>query len=130
MSDVNVYVKILTVWLLLTTAPGPDQGGEFVYLGRAHEHGSQTDVGKSYPDTGTAQGRAVLADLARHPATARHVATKMARHFIAADPPPALVERLTQRFLDADGDLQEIATPLIAAPEASPPQQAHINRPP
>ena len=60
-----------------------------------HEPAPQTLIGKTYPDTGVEQGRDVLADLARHPATARHVATKLARHFIADDPPPALVERLT-----------------------------------
>ena len=71
----------------------------------------------------------MLADLARHPATAKHVATKMACHFIADDPSPALVERLTQRFLDTDGDLKEVARALIAAPEAWAPEQAKIKRP-
>ena len=50
--------------------------------------GAQTVLGKTYPDGGVEQGRAVLADLARHPATAKHVATKLARHFIADEPPP------------------------------------------
>ncbi len=53
----------------------------------------QTVLGKAYRDTGVEQGRAVLTDLARHPATAKHIATKLARHFIADEPPPALVER-------------------------------------
>ena len=56
-------------------------------------------IGKSYPDGGLEQGRAVLATLARHPATAKHVATKLARHFVADEPPPALVDRLAKRFL-------------------------------
>ena len=72
-----------------------------------HQPGAQTVIGKSYPDTGVEQGRAVLAALARHPATAKHVATKLARHFIADEPPPALVERLAKRFLDTEGDLKE-----------------------
>jgi uncharacterized protein (DUF1800 family) len=71
----------------------------------------------------------VLADLARHPATARHVATKLARHFIADDPPPALVERLTQRFLDTDGDLKEVTRTLVSAPESWSPEQSKIKRP-
>ena len=71
----------------------------------------------------------MLADLARHPATAKHVATKLACHFIADDPPPVLVERLTQRFLDTDGDLKEVTRALIASPEAWDPQQAKIKRP-
>ena len=68
-----------------------------------HQPGAQTVIGRSYPDTGVEQGRAVLAALARHPATAKHVATKLARHFIADEPPPALVERLAKRFLATAG---------------------------
>ena len=86
-------------------------------------------IGNTYPDTGVEQGRGVLADLARHPATAQHVATKLARHFIADDPPPALVDRLTQRFLDTDGDLKEVTKALVTAPESWAPVQAKIKRP-
>jgi uncharacterized protein (DUF1800 family) len=60
----------------------------------------------------------VLADLARHPATARHVAAKLARAFVADVPPPALIERLAKRFLDTDGDLKALARALVTAPEA------------
>jgi uncharacterized protein (DUF1800 family) len=107
----------------------PDHGGEFDYIKRAHEPGPQTVIGKDYDDTGTGQGRAVLADLARHPATAKHIATKLARHFVADDPPPPLVHRLTQCFLDTDGDLKEVTKVLVAAPEAWAPEQAKIKRP-
>src|ERR1700758_2991125 len=107
-DDVTSFAKVLTGWTIIPTVTNPDHGGEFVYIKRAHEPGPQTVIGKAYDDTGPEQGRAVLADLARHPATARHVATKLARHFVADDPPPALVERLAQRFLDTDGDLKEI----------------------
>ena len=128
-DDVTNFAKVLTGWTILPTVSNPDHGGEFVYLRRAHEPGEQSVVGKTYPDAGTEQGRAVLEDLARHPATAKHVATKMACHFIADDPPPALVDRLTQRFLDTDGDLKEMATVLIASPEAWEPEQSKIKRP-
>ena len=53
---------------------------------------------RTYADTGVEQGRAVLKELARHPATATHVATKLARHFVADEPSPALVERLDKIF--------------------------------
>jgi uncharacterized protein (DUF1800 family) len=128
-ADVTDFAKVLTGWTILPTASNPDHGGEFVYINRAHEPGPETVAGKLYDDTGSEQGRAVLADLARHPATARHIATKIACHFIADDPPPALVERLTQRFLDTDGDLKEIAKTLIVSPEAWTPEQAKIKRP-
>jgi len=128
-ADVTNFAKILTGWTIRETASDPDHGGEFVFLRRAHEPGPQTVVGREYPDTGVEQGRAVLADLARHPATARHIATKLARHFVADEPPPALVDRLASRFLETDGDLKEVARALISAPEAWAPEQAKIKRP-
>ena len=128
-DDVTNFAKVLTGWTILPTVTNPDHGGEFVFIKRMHEPGSETIIGKEYDEAGTEQGRAVLADLARHPATAKHVATKLARHFIADDPPPALVERLTQRFLDTNGDLKEVTMALIAAPEAWAPEQAKMKRP-
>jgi uncharacterized protein (DUF1800 family) len=128
-DDVTNFAKVLTGWTILPTATNPDHGGEFVYIKRAHEPGPQTVIGKDYDGTGTEQGRAVLADLARHPATAKHIATKLARHFIADDPAPALVERLTRRFLDTEGDLKEVTKVLVAAPEAWTLEQAKIKRP-
>jgi hypothetical protein len=75
------------------------------------------------------QGRAVLAALARHPATARHVASKLARHFVADEPPPALVERLAKRFIATQGDLKEVAKALVSAPEAWEAPRAKLKRP-
>jgi len=128
-ADVTSFAKILTGWTIRETVSDPDHGGEFVFLRRAHEPGPQTVIGRDYPDNGVEQGRAVLVDLARHPATARHIATKLARHFVADEPPPALVDRLATRFLDTEGDLREVARALIAAPEAWTPEQAKIKRP-
>jgi uncharacterized protein (DUF1800 family) len=128
-ADVTSFAKVLTGWTIRETVSDPDHGGEFVFLRRAHEPGPQTVIGRDYRDTGVEQGRAVLADLARHPATARHVATKLARHFIADEPPPALVDRLASRFLDTDGDLKEVTRALVSAPEAWAAEQAKIKRP-
>jgi uncharacterized protein (DUF1800 family) len=128
-ADVTNFAKVLTGWTILPTVSNPDHGGEFVFLRRAHEPGAQTVIDNAYADGGVEQGRAVLADLARHPATAQHLATKLARHFVADDPPPALVDRLARRFLDTDGDLKEVVSALIAAPESWAPEQAKIKRP-
>jgi len=76
-ADVTNFAKVITGWTILPTVDNPDHGGEFVFNKRLHEPGPQTLIDKTYPDTGVEQGRAVLADLARHPATARHVATKL-----------------------------------------------------
>jgi uncharacterized protein (DUF1800 family) len=128
-DDVTNFAKVLTGWTIIPTVTNPDHGGEFVFIKRLHEPGPETVIGKEYDDAGAGQGRAVLADLARHPATAKHIATKLARHFIADDPPPALVERLTRRFLDTDGDLKEVTMALVAAPEAWELEQLKIKRP-
>jgi uncharacterized protein (DUF1800 family) len=128
-ADVISFAKVLTGWTLRSPVTDPDIGGRFVFVPRAHEPGPETILGKTYADTGLAQGRAVLADLARRPATARHVATKLAIHFVADDPPAALIDRLARRFRDTDGDLKEVAKTLIAAPEAWSPQQAKLKRP-
>jgi uncharacterized protein (DUF1800 family) len=128
-ADVTNFAKVITGWTILPTVDNPDHGGEFVFNRRMHEPSAQTLIGNTYPDAGVEQGRSVLADLARHPATARHVATKLARHFIADDPPAALVEQLTQRFLDTDGDLKEVSTTLVSAPQSWSPERAKIKRP-
>src|SRR5262245_58380175 len=114
------------------TRPEPGssaRGGEFEFNARMHQPGSQTVIGRIYPDTGVEQGRAVLAALARHPATAQHVATKLARHFVADEPPPALVERLSKRFLATQGDLKAVSKELVTAPEAWEGPRAKLKRP-
>jgi uncharacterized protein (DUF1800 family) len=128
-TDVTNFAKVLTGWTILPTVSNPDHGGEFVFLGRAHQPGPETVIDNTYADTGVEQGRSVLADLARHPATARHVATKLARHFVADDPPPALIDRLTQCFLDTDGDLKQVTKALVSSPQAWEPEQKKIKRP-
>src|SRR4029077_19913338 len=104
-EDVTSFAKVITGGTILPTDTNPEHGGEFQFHPRLHEPGPQTVIGKSYRDAGVEQGRAVLADLAHHPATARHVAFKLARYFVADDPPPALVAKLEQRFNETGGHL-------------------------
>jgi uncharacterized protein (DUF1800 family) len=128
-DDVTSFAKVITGWTILPTDSNPDHGGEFLFHRRLHEPGPQTVIGKSYRDTGVEQGRAVLADLARHPATATHIAVKLARHFVADDPPPALVALLTQRFNETEGDLWEVSKALVTAPESWSEERVKIKRP-
>ena len=74
-------------------------------------------MGKRYDQQGEAQAKAVLLDLAASPATAKHLSTKLARHFAGDDPPPALVERLTKAYLASGGDLPSVYRALINSPE-------------
>jgi len=128
-EDVTTFAKVITGWTIVPTDNYPERGGEFQFHPRIHEPGAKTVLGKDYRDTGVEQGRAVLADLARHPATARHVATKLARHFVADEPPPALVDRLAQRFTETDGDLWQVSKALATSDEAWSHERAKIKRP-
>ena len=119
-ADVTEFARALTGWTVgglakqpLLRGPGPG----FWFAGMIHQPGSRTIMGKRYGQQGEAQAQAVLDDLAHHPATARHIATKLARHFAADDPPAALVARLEQEFLRSDGDLKSLYRVLIASPE-------------
>ena len=117
-DDVTSLARIITGW----TFAGP-QGklgapGSFVFNANAHQPGPQLLLGKTYDDNGVAQGEAALADIARHPSTAKFIATKFARHFVADDPPPALVARLQDVFRKTDGDLKALAAALVDSDEA------------
>jgi uncharacterized protein (DUF1800 family) len=128
-DDVTRFAYVITGWTIIPIQGNPEHGSEFVVNPRMHEPGAQTVVGKSYAEAGVEQGRAVLADLARHPATAEHIATKLVRHFVADQPPPLLVERLMKTFRDTDGHLKEMAKALIAAPEAWSETRSKLKRP-
>jgi len=128
-TDIIGFAEVLTGWTLRPPVSDPDIGGEFVFIPRAHEPGAQTILGRSYPDSGVRQGYAVLQDLARHPATATHIATKLAIHFVADDPAPSLIDRLARSFRDSDGDLKEVAKALVASPEAWSPKLAKVKHP-
>jgi len=128
-EDVTRFANVITGWTFVPFRQDPVRGGEFEFNPRTHQPGAQTVIGRSYPDAGLQQGRNVLAALARHPATAKHVAAKLARHFVADEPPPALVERLAKRFLATQGDLKEVTKALVAAPEAWEAPRAKLKRP-
>jgi len=128
-EDVTRFANVITGWTFVPFRQDPVRGGEFEFNPRMHQPGAQTVIGRSYPDAGMQQGRDVLAALARHPATAKHVAGKLVRHFVADEPPPALVERLAKRFLATQGDLKEVTKALVAAPEAWEAPRAKLKRP-
>jgi uncharacterized protein (DUF1800 family) len=103
--------------------------GLFEFNPARHDFGQKTLLGKPIAGTGFAEIEEAVVLLCRAPATARFISRKIATYFVADDPPPALVERLTQRFLDTDGDLKEMVKALLAAPESWAREQAKIKRP-
>ena len=127
-ADVTSFANVLTGWTWVALGE-PNHGGEFVFVQRLHEPGEQVVLGKRYVDAGVEQGRAMLADLARHPATAAHVAKKLAVHFVADEPPPTLVAKLEKTFKDTYGDLKEVAETLVLADESWTPQRGKLKRP-
>jgi uncharacterized protein (DUF1800 family) len=126
-ADVQSLAKIITGWMyerprpqtLFNNLPATRSGAQlFVFEGGAHEPGAQVLLGKSYAQNGEAQGTAALNDLARHPSTARFIATKLVRHYIADDPPAAAVDRVAAAFKRSDGDLKTAMEAVIDSPEA------------
>src|SRR5581483_11871737 len=110
-ADVIALARILTGWSIARLEQ-PDPGS-FRYYPMLHEPGAKTLLGRSYAEAGMAEGEAALRDLARHPATARHVATRLARHFIADVPPTDAVQRLIRVFRDTEGDLRQVTLALV-----------------
>ncbi len=127
-ADVTAFAKVLTGWSFDRNGRrGPV--GAFAFDERNHEPGGQTIMGKRYSQEGVNQGVSVMRDLCRHPATATHIATKLARHFVADTPPPALVTHLAKTFSDSDGDLAEVSKALVTSPEAWTPTMAKVRSP-
>jgi uncharacterized protein (DUF1800 family) len=127
-DDVTTFAKVLTGWAVVSLKDR-QRGGEFYFNERTHEPGEKVLLGKRYPDGGMEQGKAVLADLARHRATARHIATRLATHFVADSPPPTLVTRLAEKFLETDGNLKEVAGALLDSAESWEAPRAKLKRP-
>ena len=130
-ADVTAFAKVLTGWTIArpprvsylailsrSRVGGP---GLFDFDSQAHEPGPQTVLGEVWSQPDAAQGEALLRRLAAHPSTAHFIATKLARHFIADEPPAAAVDRLARVFLDSDGDLRAVCAALVSSPEAFAP---------
>ena len=114
-DDVIGLAKIITGWSVKPPhLPGKT---EFRFIKQIHEPGTHQLLGKAYTQEGQQQGIQALRDLANHPSTARFIATKLARHFIADTPPQSAVNALEKVFLDTGGDLMELSKALIALPE-------------
>ena len=121
-EDVTELARALTGWTVAGVGNRQmaralnAQDGETVFVADMHEPGRRTVLGKAYPDTGAQQALAILRDLAARPETARHVATKLATHFIADDPPAEAVARLERAFNESGGELSAVYTALIDEP--------------
>ncbi len=116
-EDVTEFARALTGWTLPGDEAIDGATASFRFVPALHEPGERTVLGRTYAEGGEQQARAILHDLATAPATARHIAFKLARHFVADDPPPALVQRLADDFARTGGDLPSLYRELVASPE-------------
>lgn len=136
-ADVTEFARALTGWSVAGIGRGPGARmagtdgtpGDFVFAERLHEPGERTIIGRTYGQEGEKQAQAVLDTLATSPATAQHIATKLARHFAGDTPPPALVQRLQASFVKTGGDLPSLYRVLIDSPECWVPQPVKFKSP-
>jgi uncharacterized protein (DUF1800 family) len=128
-ADVTEFARAMTGWSLGGLKESDAVAGKFLFRPIAHEAGVRTIMGKKYPQQGARQALAVMKDLAASPHTAHHIAVKLARHFVADDPPPSLVAKLQRTFLGTGGDLGEVAKTLVLAPEAWSPEAVKFKTP-
>ena len=142
-ADVTEFARALTGWSIATantgnaskpikprknnTAPADENG--FMYRPQLHEPGSRSIMGRAYSQDGKAQAQAILRDLATAPATATHIASKLARHFVNDNPPPSLVEKLASTFMREGGNLSSVYRVLVEAPEAWQPAPLKFKSP-
>ena len=127
--DVTRFAEILTGWSVVGAQANGGEPGTFIFRPQMHEPGSRKVLGREYGQFGIEQGRAVLSDLARHPSTARHIATKLVRHFVADTPPPGAVKRVEEAFKSSNGQLMAVYEALLSWPEAWEPQARKLRTP-
>ncbi|TXI23575.1 MAG: DUF1800 domain-containing protein [Roseateles sp.] len=117
-QDVTELARVLTGWGLDARAIAAGTPGDgFRFDPRRHDAGGKTWLGRRIAPAGQAEGEQALDLLARHPATARHLAYRFAQALVADQPPPALVQRLADDFLRSDGDLHQLTRTLLRADE-------------
>jgi uncharacterized protein (DUF1800 family) len=126
--DVTEVARAFTGW----TIDRPRDDARFVFLPRRHDSGSKVVLGtRIAAGGGQADGEQVLDLLARHPATARFIAGKLVRRFVADEPPPALVERVAATFRATNGDVKQMLRTIVASEEFWSPdaRRAKIKKP-
>lgn len=117
-DDVIALAKGISGWTIARAGLNETSPGTFRFREDMHQPGPVTLLGKTYREDGVARGERMLDDLAHHPATARFLATKLARHFVEDQPPEQLVSHLARVYLENDTDLGAMTRALVARPEA------------
>ncbi len=112
-KDVTEVARCFTGW----TITGPAKGSEFHFNERLHDEGVKIVLGHRIHAGGMRDGIEVLKLLAKSPVTAHHICLQLAQRFVADDPPPSIVDRMTKTYLKKDGDLREVLRTMLHSPE-------------
>ncbi len=113
-ADVTEAARVLTGW----TIERPNESGQFRFNPLVHDAGAKLVLGTVFPaGQGEAEGERLLDLLARHPATAKFISTRLAQRFVSDTPPAALVQRATETFRRTDGDLREVVRTIVTSEE-------------
>ena len=143
-KDVQEVARCFTGWTIfqprggaaaanaLMGEAGRRNAGTFFFNARVHDDGEKTVLGHKIPaGGGIKDGLMVLDILAHHPSTAKFIATKLVRHFVADNPPPALVDRIAATFTKTDGDIRETLKTIFFSSEFNSTEayRAKIKRP-
>ncbi len=111
-NDVRELARILTGWTV-----GLQQGEGFRFVERLHDTGSKTLLGRTFTPGGVQEGEDAIRMLARHPATAKRIATRLATTFVSDKPPQALVDALAASFTRTQGDIRAVMRTLVESPD-------------
>lgn len=117
-KDVMELARVLTGWGM----PGPralasGQGTWATFDERRHDFGDKVVLGQTIKGTGAQEIEQVLDMLSKHPSTAHHVSYKLVQFFVADEPPDSLVQKLTERYSQTNGNIKAMLTTLFASPE-------------
>jgi uncharacterized protein (DUF1800 family) len=128
-EDVSSLARIITGWSIADGRRIRGKIGTFAYVDAMHEPGSHHLLGRDYREDGVHQGERALRDLAGHPSTARFIATKLVRHFVADDPPATAVESIAEIFRASDGHLPTLHAALVELDESWDPRSRKLKTP-
>jgi uncharacterized protein (DUF1800 family) len=113
-TDVTEVARALTGWTIAGLRDGEPR---FTFDARRHARGDKRILGRSIRGGGQEEGEQVIHMLATHPRTARFISYKLARRFVADEPPTALVDRAAETFGRTGGDIRAVVATIVTSPE-------------
>jgi uncharacterized protein (DUF1800 family) len=118
-KDVQELARVLTGLGLAGPRMAQATGGGMwgYFNSNNHDFGDKVVLGQRIAGTGEQEIEQALDMLARHPATAHHIAYQLAQYFVADNPPASLVDKLAAKFSQSDGSIKAVMTALLDSPE-------------